>query len=122
MEEIGHSESASDVDVQVLLDALGGKYSGELLCAAETPQSASALSEEIDAPIATCYRRIEDLVDAGLLTCAGSEASGTGKRSYVYRRTVDEVSVDLSGDSPELTIQHRSSPTADSRRHRFVRD
>lgn len=97
-----------DVDSRTLLSALGSKYSAEILCAAGTPKSAQALSEDIEIPIATCYRRIEELVDAGLLECEGRQLSDEGRRTNIYRRTVDELEVDFCGDRPKLSHKRRT--------------
>ncbi|MFC4544466.1 helix-turn-helix domain-containing protein [Halosolutus amylolyticus] len=91
-----------------ILSALGSKYSAEILCAAGTPKSAQALSDDIEIPIATCYRRIEELVDAGLLTCEGRQLSEEGRRTNIYRRTVDEIEIDFSNDQPEFSRKRRT--------------
>ncbi len=98
----------TDLESEALLSALGNKYSAEILCAAETPKSARALSEDIEIPIATCYRRIEELVSAGLLECEGRQLSEEGRRTNIYRRTLDEIEVDFSNDRPELSQKRRS--------------
>ena len=92
----------------VVLSALGNKYSAEILCAADTPKSAQALSEDIEIPIATCYRRIEELVDAGLLTCEGRQLSEEGRRTNIYRRTLDELEVDFSDEQPQFSRKRRT--------------
>ena len=91
-----------------VLSALGSKYSAEILCAAGTPKSAQALSEDIEIPIATCYRRIEELVDAGLLTCEGRQLSAEGRRTNIYRRTLDEIEVSFSNGRPEYSQKRRT--------------
>ncbi|ELY88218.1 hypothetical protein C483_15936 [Natrialba hulunbeirensis JCM 10989] len=91
-----------------VLSALGSKYSAEILCAAGTPKSAQALSDDIEIPIATCYRRIEELVDAGLLTCEGRQLSEEGRRTNIYRRTVDELEVDFSDEQPSFSQKRRT--------------
>jgi predicted ArsR family transcriptional regulator len=91
-----------------MLSPLKNKYSFEILCATRTPASAQQLSEEIGVPIATCYRRIEELVEAGLLKSEGRQLSEDGRRTNVYRRTVDEVTVDLTGERPEVSRKERS--------------
>ncbi|WP_254767608.1 winged helix-turn-helix domain-containing protein [Salinilacihabitans rarus] len=95
-------------DSSAVLSALGSKYSAEILCAAGTPKSAQALSEDIEIPIATCYRRIEELVDAGLLECEGRRLSEEGRRTNIYRRTVDEIEVDFSAETPEFSRKPRT--------------
>ncbi len=97
-----------EAEPDTLLSALGSKYSAEILCAAGTPKSAQALSEDIEIPIATCYRRIEELVDAGLLECEGRTLSNEGRRTNIYRRTLDEIGVDFSAEQPQLAQKRRS--------------
>ena len=98
----------TETDSTAVLSALGSKYSAEILCAAGTPKSAQALSEDIEVPIATCYRRIEELVDAGLLTCEGRQLSDEGRRTNIYRRTLDEIVVDFSGEEPQFSQKRRT--------------
>ncbi|MCU4750571.1 helix-turn-helix domain-containing protein [Halobacteria archaeon AArc-curdl1] len=103
----GWTEQA-DGEPDALLSALGSKYSAEILCAAGTPKSAQALSEDIEIPIATCYRRIEELVDAGLLECEGRQLSTEGRRTNIYRRTLDEIEVDFSCEQPQFSQKRRT--------------
>jgi predicted transcriptional regulator len=93
------SDDETSTDPELLLDALGGRYSVDILEAADEPVSAQQLSDEMDVPIATCYRRIEELVEAGLLRAEGRELSEQGRRTNVYRRTVDELTVEFDGPS-----------------------
>ncbi|WP_435335749.1 ArsR/SmtB family transcription factor [Haloarchaeobius sp. TZWWS8] len=99
----GRDEQATDI-----LCTLGNKYSAEILCAAQTPTSAQELSDQVGIPIATCYRRIEELVDAGLLQCEGRQLSNEGRRTNVYRRTLDELAVNFSEPDPAFTRKERS--------------
>lgn len=90
--------AAGDPDaIEAVLAALGGKYAARILAAADEPVSAQELSEELDVPIATCYRRIEELESAGLLACEGRQTSDRGRRTKVYRRTVDGAVLALDG-------------------------
>ncbi|WP_226481577.1 winged helix-turn-helix domain-containing protein [Natrinema amylolyticum] len=98
----------NEVDSAAVLSALGNKYSAEILCAAGTPKSAQALSKDIEIPIATCYRRIEELVNAGLLTCEGRQLSEEGRRTNIYRRTLDEIEIDFSDDDPAFSRKRRT--------------
>ncbi|OVE85691.1 winged helix-turn-helix domain-containing protein [Natronolimnobius baerhuensis] len=103
-----HRTEQTEPNSPTVLSALGNKYSAEILCAAGTPKSAQTLSEDIEIPIATCYRRIEELVDAGLLTCEGRQLSEKGRRTNIYRRTVDELEVDFSSDRPAFSQKRRT--------------
>ena len=91
-----------------LLDVLGNKYSAEILCATRTPSSAQELSDDLGIPIATCYRRIDELLDVGLLKHEGDEFSGQGRRTGVYRRTIDRITIEFDGDAPGYSIEERS--------------
>ena len=93
-----------------LLQTLGNKYSAEILDATEEPRSAQELSDELEIPIATCYRRIDELTEHDLLELHDNILSDDRRRIKVYRRNVDEVRVDFDG---ELTvhIEERSEVT-----------
>ena len=90
-----------------LLQALGSKYSPEILDATDEPRSAQELSDELDIPIATCYRRIDELTDHGLLELHDEVLSDERRRIKVYRRDVDTVHVQfedaLSVETKERT-------------------
>lgn len=91
-----------------LLSVLGEEYSAAILEATEVPKSARELSDELDVPIATCYRRIESLEGVGLLEEVGRELSDRGRRTSVYRRTVEEVTVSFDGDTAAVHAVERS--------------
>ncbi|MFT4890834.1 MAG: putative ArsR family transcriptional regulator [Halobacteriales archaeon] len=102
------SEGEPAFDSADALGVLGRKYSIDILSAAESARSAQELSEQVDVPIATCYRRIEELVDAGLLKSEGRQMSRKGRRTTVYRRTVDELSVDFTAEDLDVDATPRS--------------
>jgi len=80
-------------DPQEMLAVLGKSHSIAILEAASEPRSAQELSDELDLPMATCYRRVEELAEQGLLS------TGTESRTRtvtVYQRTVDTVCADLT--------------------------
>lgn len=108
----GPHNSELDTDPDQVLSALGGKYSAEILSATKRPISAQDLSDELDVPIATCYRRIDDLVDAGLLTCEGRRLSDEGRRTDVYRRTVDSITFDFGDETPTFVTETHSDPVS----------
>lgn len=88
-----------------LLRLLGHKYNVEILSAANEPKSAQELSEEIDIPIATSYRRIEELAESGLLELEGHSMSEEGRRSRVYVRKVDDIHIELNEGHPEIKLK-----------------
>jgi predicted ArsR family transcriptional regulator len=78
-----------------VLCALGRKYSAEILEAADSEKSAQELSDALDVPIATCYRRINELHEAGLLSLSERRLTDEHRRISVYRRQVDGIHVDF---------------------------
>ena len=93
-----------------IIEVLGNKYNPEILEAAGEPKSAQELSEELDVPIATCYRRIEELTEANLLELHDRPLSEEHRRIKVYRRCVDEVSIDFR-DGLSVELEQRSDVT-----------
>lgn len=74
------------------LRILGREYSMEILGATREPKSATRLSDSLDIPIATCYRRVGELTAVGLLeehTSPDDDTTGAAR----YRRTTDAVGV-----------------------------
>ncbi|MDY6818311.1 MAG: helix-turn-helix domain-containing protein [Halobacteriales archaeon] len=90
-----------------LLRVLGNKFSAEILQAADEPKSAQELSDELDIPIATSYRRIEELTDAELLELQGKEFSDEGRRTQVYRRNVETIRIEFGEGTIEFRIEER---------------
>ncbi|WP_136687644.1 winged helix-turn-helix domain-containing protein [Halorhabdus amylolytica] len=93
-----------------LLRTLGNKYSAEILDATDEPKSAQELSDQLDIPIATCYRRIDELTDHDLLELHDNVLSDDRRRIKVYRRNVDAIEVDFD-ESLLIDVQERSEVT-----------
>jgi len=93
-----------------LLQTLGNKYSAEILDATEEPISAQDLSDELEIPIATCYRRIDELTEHDLLELHDNILSDDRRRIKVYRRNVDEVRVDFD-EGLTVDVEERSEVT-----------
>ena len=93
-----------------LLRTLGNKYSAEILDATEEPKSAQDLSDQLDIPIATCYRRIDELTDHDLLELHDNVLSDDRRRIKVYRRNVDAIEVAFE-DSLMIDVHERSEVT-----------
>jgi predicted ArsR family transcriptional regulator len=93
-----------------MLQTLGNKYSAEILEATDEPQSAQELSDELGIPIATCYRRIDELTEHGLLELHDNILSDDRRRIKIYRRNVETVHVDFE-ESLTVTVEERSQVT-----------
>ncbi|WP_129115108.1 helix-turn-helix domain-containing protein [Halegenticoccus tardaugens] len=76
-----------------IIEVLGNKYNAEILSAASEPLSAQELSDRLGVPIATCYRRINELTETDLLELHDQPLSDEHRRIKVYRRNVDAVHV-----------------------------
>jgi len=93
-----------------LLQTLGNKYSAEILEATDEPRSAQELSDELGIPIATCYRRIDELTEHNLLELHDNILSDDRRRIKVYRRNVDAVRVEFD-ETLTVDIDERSEVT-----------
>jgi len=93
-----------------ILQTLGNKYSAEILDATDEPQSAQELSDELGIPIATCYRRIDELTEHDLLELHDNILSDDRRRIKVYRRNVETVHIDFE-DSLTVSVEERSEVT-----------
>jgi predicted transcriptional regulator len=94
------------------LQILGNEYNPEILSFADEPRSAQELSDELDVPIATCYRRIEELTDADLLEHHDRVLSDDRRRVNVYRRNVEEVVVGFDGGEMSVAVEERRKVTS----------
>jgi len=90
-----------------VLATLGAEYSAEILSRADEALSAQELSEEIGVPIATTYRRIEELTETGLLDHHDRVLSDERRRVNVYRRGVSQISVTFGDGSVTVDVEER---------------
>ena len=100
----------SEVNPPDVMHILGKEYSAEMLAVTDEPKSAQEISTILDIPIATCYRRIEELEDHGLLIAVETnlETKHNGTR---YRRTVDHLAFNFNDslsvrDGPAVGLKH----------------
>ena len=89
------------------LEALGNEYNPDILRAADEAYSAQEFSDMLDIPIATCYRRIEELTGAGLLELHDRVLSDEHRRTNVYRREVDEIVINFEDNDLDITVTER---------------
>lgn len=92
-----------------IISVLGDEYSPRILAAAADPMSAQELSNELGVPLATCYRRIDDLTEVDLLELTDRVLSDQGGRTAVYRRRTDEVRIRFDETDLSVHVEERGS-------------
>ena len=85
-----------------VLSVLGKEYAVTILREAYVPVSAPELAERHDIPVATCYRRLNELHEAGLVT-AHEDSTDSGRTTTRYQRRLHDVCVRFDGN--EVTIE-----------------
>lgn len=101
-----------DADVETVVGLLDDDYARDILAAAsEQRRSAKELAETIDASLPTVYRRVDDLVDADLLT-EETELRSDGNHHSVYVTTLQRVELDLEEGTYEMQLE-RTRDVAD---------
>lgn len=97
-----------DAAIQTLLDALDDADCRAILDeTSDAPLTARTVSDTCDLPLSTTYRKLDLLVDAGLLE-ERTRVRRSGKHTSEYGRLVDSVfvSLDETGDT-ELLVSFR---------------
>jgi len=89
------------------LRVLGNKYNVEILAAADEPRTAQELSDELDIPQSTCYRRVKELSEAGLLEVEDGLPGDDGSHSERYQRRVSRLEVEFDTETPRVETESR---------------
>ena len=76
------------VSPEKFTELLGREHVFTILKLTDEPVSAAGIIKQSTVPQATCYRRIEELQEAGLLVEHGSERFRNGEETTKYVRTV----------------------------------
>ncbi len=100
-----------------IVEALGDEYSLSILNLLTNEDcSAKEASDKLDIPIATVYRRMDDLLNANLIKEKERELTSEGKRVNKYTSDITEIKLNLSGETPgiELTLQSGPEKAIDS--------
>ena len=91
-----------------ILDALGDAASrGILLMLNESPRSAQELLQANKIPQSTLYRKLHDLQQLGLVGIQRTAITAEGKRVDLYRSLLEELRVDLIGQSLRIQVRFR---------------
>lgn len=90
---------------QRILSAMADEYSRKILTATiEDPMSALELSKKYEIPITTVYRRIEELVEAGLLAAVKSGRTTDGKWYDLYRSLLKRIDVSFEQGAVSIDV------------------
>jgi DNA-binding transcriptional ArsR family regulator len=90
---------------QRILAALADEYSRKILTATiQDPMSALELSKKYEIPITTVYRRIEELVEAGLLAAVKSGRTTDGKWYDLYRSLLRRIDVSFEKGDVRIDV------------------
>lgn len=89
-----------DEDCRAVLEATGG-----------AALSAKEIAERCEIPSSTAYRKIDRLVEAGLLN-ESIRISGSGKHASEYSRSVDRVALSIGDTGTELQVERGAAEQA----------
>lgn len=109
VKEITQVAEASNSELEnIVNDTIGplaDDYSIRILSATqEEGKTVRELSKELDIPIATCYRRTGELLNAELLINERKKLTQEGKRAIVLRSNVSRVEVSFKFEDDELKV------------------
>lgn len=95
------AELAIDIDPTergaMVLNALDDDSCRTVLRALSEPKRATEVVDESDIPTSTVYRKLNELVEAGLVEKTYRGQFGNGHQA-VYRRRLDRITIDLSAN------------------------
>ncbi|NGM68706.1 winged helix-turn-helix transcriptional regulator [Natronolimnobius sp. AArcel1] len=95
----------ASVDVEAALTLLGDEYVQEIFAVLrEEPATAREITDRCSGSKVTIYRRLNDLADAGLVN-SEPQISPDGNHCKRYRAVVDELTISLTGDGFEATVE-----------------
>jgi predicted transcriptional regulator len=98
------AERARALDAETVFSLLDDEDTRAILGALHEPRTARELMTACDIPRSTTYRKLDDLVDAGLVA-QRIRPSRSGNHASEYARTIDGVHVDLSSDGVRVDAE-----------------
>jgi hypothetical protein len=77
-----------------ILSAFGDEFSRRILASAiASGKTVEEISAEQNLPLSTCYRRVRQFVDEGLMVLERLVVTQTGKRFAIYRTAFSDVTI-----------------------------
>ncbi|WP_138006778.1 winged helix-turn-helix domain-containing protein [Halalkalirubrum salinum] len=86
-----------DPEAETVLDTLGDKRARTIIEALSEPQTATELSEHCDIPLSTMYRKLDQLVDASLLS-EQTQIKRNGQHTTRYVRNFERLTIGVSDE------------------------
>lgn len=91
---------------EALLEAIAEKFSREILLSTmESGKSIEEISVEQKIPLSTCYRRVAELVEKGVLVVERIVITGTGKKFSIYRAAFRGIHIDVASGRMNVQTQ-----------------
>lgn len=81
-----------------------------LSMAMKKPVTVQEVSEKLDIPPATCYRKFNELVEKGLLAELQKVLVEKQKRRLAYVAIVDEIKIEVTSKGLRLAWKYRDKP------------
>lgn len=102
--QMARDHPAHDLDIETVLDAVNDAACREILCAAaDESLTATEFADACDIPVSTVYRKLDRLMDAGLLE-ERYRVRLPGRNPREYRRRFDRVDVVIGGNEAGVSI------------------
>lgn len=77
-----------------MVETIGKRYSPKIMAATGQGMLVDEIVAKKDIPIATCYRRLDDLTGAGVIQ-KQDDTKTHSNRNVLYRRTIDALTIDF---------------------------
>ncbi len=104
MDTKGVTRELASPDPEDVLDALSDDDSRRILAACgDSPHTVNELAEECEVPLSSVYRKVETLVENGLLE-ERVRPRKRGRHPSEYGRATDGVSLRFTDDGVELAL------------------
>lgn len=112
---------SEDCDESELLSLLEDDYARAILTETSAePMSANTLSERCDASVTTIYRRIDRLLECGLLD-EQLRPQPDGNHFRVYAARLARFSIEFEDGQRQLELERREAPLEEDVADRFTR-
>ncbi|OKY78675.1 MAG: Transcriptional regulator containing HTH domain ArsR family [Candidatus Methanohalarchaeum thermophilum] len=103
-------DSSDDIG---LVRKIGNKYNIEILSEIQDRKTVGKVTESLDIPIATCYRRFDELKEIGLVEEVGRTLSEKGGDVKLYRSKVSQIKINLNNDDIEIELEENKKEEKD---------